>query len=100
MTEENDFFKFPHTPHLVWTGKKDIRGDKVLDSAELARFLSSDLIVEEKVDGTNVGISVSPRGLRVQSRGSFVEPSDHPQFAPLRGWLRSHETSLVELLDE
>ncbi len=52
-----DFFKFPSTPHLATLPGVDIRGDKVLSGSERDEFLRHDLIVEEKADGANLGIS-------------------------------------------
>jgi hypothetical protein len=53
------FVKFPHTPHLVWLAKTPCREDKVLSPAEARNFLEGDITVEEKVDGGNIGFSLS-----------------------------------------
>jgi hypothetical protein len=63
----SDFFRFPHTPHLAWLGEGSPRVDKVLSSREAADLLAGEVVVEEKLDGANLGISVSENGaLRVQ----------------------------------
>ncbi len=50
-----DFVKYPRTPHLF--GSRGTSDDKHLGERESVRFLADDsLIVEEKIDGTNVGI--------------------------------------------
>ena len=54
-----NFFRYPHTPHLAWLGEGAPRDDKVLSPLEVEAFLSQPLIVEEKVDGANIGISIS-----------------------------------------
>jgi hypothetical protein len=80
MTE--DFYKFPHTPHLFWLGAGTPRDDKVLKPGEAAEFLSGEIVVEEKVDGANLGISLGPSGrLRAQSRGNYLAPGkSHAQW--------------------
>lgn len=94
------FFRFPHTPHLAWLGPGQPRDDKLLDSAELAALLAQDLIVEEKLDGANLGFSVSEDGdLRCQNRGSYLaRESAHPQFKPLWSWLAPRTAAMVDAL--
>ncbi|HMM73809.1 MAG TPA: RNA ligase family protein, partial [Rhodocyclaceae bacterium] len=65
-----DFFRFPHTPHLAWLGPDAPRDDKVLAPAEARALLSGEVVVEEKLDGANLGLSLAPDGsLRAQNRG-------------------------------
>jgi len=67
----NDFFRFPHTPHIVWLGNGIPRDDKVLSPQEADTLLLYEVIVEEKLDGANLGISVSQEGyVRAQNRFS------------------------------
>jgi len=81
-------FKFPHTPHLAWLGSGSPRADKVLSSSEAHEFLSTPIVVEEKVDGANIGIYLDPSGtLRVKNRGTVLRPGSHPQFQALWPWL-------------
>lgn len=95
-----DFIRFPHTPHLAWLGEGQPREDKVLGEDEASELLSHDLIVEEKVDGANVGLSVDEDGrLRVQNRGSYILADQcHRQFRPLFRWLGPREARLAEAL--
>jgi ATP-dependent RNA circularization protein (DNA/RNA ligase family) len=83
-----NFFRFPHTPHLDWLGEGTPRDNKVLSPSEIESLLSQSLIVEEKVDGANIGISLSVFGeLQVQNRGQYLmEPFDG-QFEKLNTWL-------------
>jgi hypothetical protein len=91
----DDFIRFPHTPHLAWLAPGRPRDDKVLDSAEAAALLSGDVVVEEKLDGANVGISVATDGtIRAQSRGRWLSPGDHPQFGPLWPWIATRAEQL------
>jgi ATP-dependent RNA circularization protein (DNA/RNA ligase family) len=94
-----DFFKFPHTPHLAWLSSHSARQDKVLSPAEARALLSAEVLIEEKVDGANLGISVSPSGeLRAQNRGSYLGSRAHPQFQPLWPWLEARREQLIQAL--
>ncbi|MFZ4578144.1 MAG: RNA ligase family protein [Myxococcota bacterium] len=96
-----DFIKFPHTPHLAWLGAGTPRDDKVLDAAERDRFLSHDLVIEEKVDGANLGISVSVDGeVRAQNRGEYLRPDVGGQFERLWPWLKAREDALFDALGQ
>lgn len=91
----SDFFRFPHTPHLAWLGEGVPRDDKVLSRAEAASLLSGDVVVEEKVDGANVGLSIAPGGnLRTQNRGQYLAEPHAGQFARLPRWLTQHAEAL------
>ena len=93
------FFKFPHTPHLVWLGKTPCRDDKVFSPEEALAFVEGDVTVEEKVDGSNIGFSLDEGGvLRVQSRGNYLARGSHPQFQPLWAWIESRRFALIEAL--
>lgn len=84
----SDFFRFPHTPHLAWLGEGSPRDDKVLTSRERDELLNGDIVVEEKLDGANLGVSVSPHGvIRFQNRGQYLLPPYSGQFARLASWL-------------
>lgn len=93
--------KFPHTPHLMWLAAGQPRADKVLTEQEADSLLANPLIVEEKVDGANIGISVAPpEALVVQNRGTILGPSAHPQFAPLWPWLAQRRLALIRALGD
>jgi hypothetical protein len=92
------FHKFPHTPHLFWLGQGAPRDDKVLSPAEVAAFLAGEVLVEEKVDGANLGISLDPnRRLRAQSRGNYLAPGkSHAQWNLLWPWLAQRQPALED----
>lgn len=95
----NDFFRFPHTPHIVWLGKHSPRDDKVLSAQEGSSLLAGKVQVEEKLDGANLGISISHDGhLRGQNRGQYLLQPYTGQFSRLGSWLAQHHYPLVELL--
>jgi ATP-dependent RNA circularization protein (DNA/RNA ligase family) len=86
-----DFFRFPHTPHIAWLAKGEPRDDKVLSPTEATEFLNADVVVEEKLDGANLGFSLSPDGeLRAQNRGQYLFAPHAGQFARLPDWLLLH----------
>ncbi|MDD2927133.1 RNA ligase family protein [Rhodoferax sp.] len=90
-----DFFRFPHTPHIAWLAQGEPRDDKVLSSHEATEMLSADVVVEEKLDGANLGFSLSPDGeLRAQNRGQYLHAPHAGQFARLPDWLAVHGDKL------
>lgn len=73
------FYRFPHTPHLAWLGVGEPRDDKVLPASEAEALLARDVVVEEKLDGANLGFSIAGDGrLQAQNRGQYLQ-------APLSG---------------
>jgi len=94
-----DFFRFPHTPHLAWLAPGEPRDDKVLSPKDATELLDGDVVVEEKLDGANLGLSLSPGGeLRVQNRGQYLRAPYAGQFARLPEWLLLHGDRLREAL--
>lgn len=86
-----DFFRFPHTPHLAWLGEGAPRDDKVLSPSAVTALLAAEVVVEEKLDGANVGLSIAPNGsLRAQNRGQYLAEPHAGQFARLPAWLAQH----------
>lgn len=96
-----DFFRFPHTPHLAWLGEGSPRDDKVLPPAEVKALLASNVMVEEKLDGANLGLSLAADGqLRAQNRGQYLAEPHAGQFARLPAWLVQHSEALRAVLNE
>ncbi len=94
-----DFFRFPHTPHLAWLGEGSPRDDKVLSPNEVTGLLAGDVVVEEKLDGANLGLSLAPDGsLRAQNRGQYLAELPAGQFARLPAWLVQHDKALRSVL--
>ncbi|WP_035236506.1 RNA ligase family protein [Desulfobacter vibrioformis] len=82
------FFKFPSTPHLIMLGGNSVRDDKVLSQENRKIFLKNILIVEEKIDGANLGISFDTQGsLILQNRGSMLSPPYLGQWKKVGNWL-------------
>jgi len=81
------FVKYPKTPHLFILPGLDIRDDKILPPHEAEDFYKNDIIVEEKVDGANVGFSFTEMGeVKIQNRGNYLSQSDHSQFDIIWDW--------------
>jgi ATP-dependent RNA circularization protein (DNA/RNA ligase family) len=96
---DQDFFRFPHTPHLAWLGQGEPRDDKVLSTGEAKALLADDVVVEEKLDGANLGFSLAPDGsLRAQNRGQYLADPHAGQFARLPDWLSLHGDALRSAL--
>lgn len=95
------FYRFPHTPHLAWLVKGPVRDDKILTAQEAKAFLAEPVSIEEKVDGANLGFSLSPEGdLRIQQRGDYLLHPYQGQFSGLTTWLALHGADLVAFLQE
>lgn len=96
-----DFFRFPHTPHIVWLGEGTPRDDKVLAPDEVHELLAGEVVVEEKLDGANLGFSVGPDGnLRAQNRGQYLTAPYAGQFRRLQEWMATHGATLKDVLGE
>lgn len=90
-----EFFRFPHTPHILWLGKDEPRDDKLLSNAERDALLAGEVVVEEKLDGANLGISLAPDGqLQVQNRGQYLIKPYAGQFSRLDAWLAIHQAQI------
>jgi hypothetical protein len=96
----DDFTKYPRTPHLF--GSRGTDDDRRLGAEESVRFLrDASLIVEEKLDGTNVGIHFAPSGRMVlQCRGHEITQGMHPQYDLFKQWTMVKRPVLEEMLDD
>ena len=95
-----DFFRFPAAPHLAWLAKDGMpRDDKVFSTTEAQALLAGNVVVEEKLDGANLGLSLASDGtLRAQNRGQYLDGPHAGQFARLPAWLTQHEIGLRTVL--
>ncbi|UFQ99430.1 RNA ligase family protein [Pseudomonas wenzhouensis] len=94
-----EFFRFPHTPHLTWLGTETPRDDKVLDPVEAEALLRGSVLVEEKLDGANLGLSLADDGqLRAQNRGQYLQDPHSGQFSRLQAWLAQHGEAVRAVL--
>ena len=92
--------KYPRTPHLQGSGLAPDDKETVPYSKLTGRLI----VVEEKLDGANVGISFEQGELHVQSRGHYLNLEQsggrERQFNYLKLWAKTHETPLYALLSE
>jgi hypothetical protein len=97
-SSHGEFVKYPRTPHLF--GSRGTDDDKHLGDAESARFLADEsLIVEEKLDGTNVGIHLTGNGSMVlQCREHLITEGMHPQYDLFKQWAAVKRLVLEERL--
>jgi len=91
--------KFPSTPHLANLGASPIRGDKVFSDQERDVFLSHEIIVEEKVDGANLGMSFDYNGnIQLQNRGSIISEPYIGQWKKISDWLERNSDRLFDAI--
>jgi hypothetical protein len=85
-SSRDEFVKYPRTPHLF--GSKGTDDDKHMGEADSLRFVADgSLIVEEKLDGTNVGIHFTKAGaMALQCRGHLITEGMHPQYDLFKQW--------------
>ncbi len=97
----DSFFKFPSTLHLAVPDDIDIRDDKVISESERSIFLQHKLVIEEKKDGANLGISFDASGnIRAQNRGSYLQLPGSGQWKKLEEWLIPRAESLLDELGD
>lgn len=90
--------KFLRTPHLINLGAAT-DDDIIVPSRHTTAELSH-VIITEKVDGANMGFSLSAdRELLVQNRSHYVTSTTHAQFRPLYPWIEEHREGLYHVLD-
>jgi RNA ligase len=96
----DEFVKYPRTPHLF--GSRGTDDDKHMGEAESIRFIADrSLIVEEKIDGTNVGIHFSTDGrMALQCRGHLISEGMHPQYDLFKQWAVVKRPVLEDLLED
>jgi len=90
--------KFPRTPLLA--GSRVQAGDEDLPVAPLGEFAGRPLVVTEKLDGANTGISFDADGtLVLQSRGhALTGGARERQFHLLKSWANRRRAELWTLL--
>jgi RNA ligase len=93
-------YKYPRTPHLA--GSRVQPGDEDLRVISPDELLGEELVIEEKLDGSNSGISFDPAGrLLLQSRGHYLDGGPRERhFALLKSWATSHQGALWGVLGE
>jgi hypothetical protein len=94
----NPLHKYPRTRHVE--GSRRQPGDEHVDSVPFAALAGRFLVVEEKMDGANAGISFTEDGkLRLQSRGHFLTGGGREKhFNLFKQWAHCHTDALWSVL--
>lgn len=102
-TSKEIFHKFPRTRHLHNLGAAS-RDDLLLSKAEVDSFFNlkngEKVIVQEKIDGANLGISIDKDTLtfKIQNRSHYVNAKYHTQFKPLDTFIHQNHDDLWKIL--
>jgi len=98
------FIKYDKTYHVLPYQRTNhitkMPHKKTLDKTQLKRLLSGRVVVEEKMDGANVGIVRHHKGFSLQKRGSLVGSSEHPQFQRFHAWANNEAYERIMSLPE
>jgi RNA ligase-like protein len=89
---------FPTTPHL--RGSCGTWDDTFLDQETTQRILSSALIVQEKIDGINIGFHLTGNRLVVIHKDRVLPDREFGRLTELYGWCRAHARALKEVLQQ
>lgn len=95
---DDDLIKYPRTPHLEGSRLQD--GDTEDGRLSFSSLRGKYLVLEEKMDGANSGISFSESAeLRLQSRGHFLTGGAREKhFNLLKEWATCQQDALFSLL--
>lgn len=86
--------KYPRTQHIE--GSRLQPGDEDLDAVPFDQIAGKHLVVEEKMDGANCGVSFSSSGeLLLQSRGHYLTGGGREiHFTLFKQWANTHAAAL------
>lgn len=100
MSELNSIMKYPRTPHLE--GSRLQSGDEDLSQIRFSEISGRHLVVEEKCDGANSGISFSESGdLLLQSRGHYLTGGYRERhYNLMKQWANSHRDVFYRVLGD
>jgi hypothetical protein len=94
----NSIRKYPRTRHLL--GSRLQPGDEDLDAVPMSELAGKHVVLEEKMDGANCGVSFDEDlALQLQSRGHFLTGGPRErQFDLLKQWACSLTDRLLDVL--
>lgn len=92
--------KYPRTPHLE--GSRLQVGDEGDDHTPYASLQGTHMVIEEKLDAANSGLSFNGAGdLLLQCRGHYLTGGGRErQFNLFKRWAQAHEASFLERLED
>lgn len=98
MLSLNELIKYPRTKHI--SGSNLQVGDEDLKTVSFDKLREKYLVVEEKIDGANSGISFAEDNkLLIQSRGHFlIGGTREKHFNLLKTWAMIHKTEFQRIL--
>jgi hypothetical protein len=91
-------YKYPRTPHIEGSCKQ--QGDEDIDDVPFRMIANQEVIIEEKVDGANAGISFNESGkMLLQSRGHYLTGGYRErQFNLFKQWAYSNSLAFQQVL--
>jgi protein-tyrosine phosphatase/adenylate kinase family enzyme len=91
--------KFPRTQHLYNLGSAS-RDDLILTNNEQKEFLNREIVIEEKIDGANFGISIDQESYKImyQNRSHYVSSAYSSQFKKLDYWENEYREDLFKVI--
>ncbi|AYV75980.1 MAG: hypothetical protein Terrestrivirus4_28 [Terrestrivirus sp.] len=96
-----DIIKFPRTQHLLNLGS--MTSDDIIINDKIKHyFVNTYVTVQEKIDGSNMGISYDPETCQfvVQNRSKVITSGYHAQYSRLDNYLNNHYNDLYNLLSD
>lgn len=98
MKEFSSIRKYPRTPHLE--GSRLQSGDEDLSQIPFSDIQGRYLVVEEKIDGANSGISFDENGeLLLQSRGHYLTGGYRERhYNLMKQWAAVHKDTFYKVL--
>jgi hypothetical protein len=92
--------KYPRTPHLE--GSPGQPGDEDLDFVPVQHLAGRFVVIEEKLDGANAGISFDSSGqMLLQSRGHYLTGGGREKhFALFKTWASRWQSELRQVLKD
>ena len=92
------FYKFPSTPYIEVDSTVK-RNDKILLQKEVSNLLCNEIIIEDKIDGANLGISFDSNGqIKLQNRGEYIIAPYLGQWKKLPDWLIKYEDNIFDVI--
>lgn len=91
-------FKYPRTRHI--RGSRFQHGDHDMEAVPWEELAGKRLVIEEKIDGANAGISFDEAGkLLIQSRGHYLRGGPREKhFDVLKQWANARQGELHQML--
>ena len=95
----HDIIKYPRTEHIE--GSRLQKGDEDLNQVPRRELVGKYLVIEEKEDGANSGISTPEYRVRLQSRGHYLTGGPREtQFTLFKQWANMHGDDFALALGE